>query len=67
MSVTRRHWLLLVTGVALAVAAYVAFVLGSGAAEAHTTGAFHWHLEWDTCWRLYTPTGAKTAILWCYG
>ena len=39
---TRRHWLLLVAVVALGVAAYVAFILGAGAAEAHHGGGFYW-------------------------
>ena len=66
MSVTQRHWLLLVTVVALGVAAYVAFILGSGAAEAHATGSFHWYWEWDNCYRLHTPSGAITTIVKCF-
>ena len=67
MSVTRDHWLLLVTLVALGVAAYVAFLLGSGAAEAHYTGGYHWHHEWDTCWRLYYPSGGPSPVIQCWG
>jgi Co/Zn/Cd efflux system component len=66
MSVTQRHWLLLVTVLALGVAAYVAFILGSGAAEAHTTGSYHWH-QWNDAWgcayrTLYYPSGGSTGI-----
>ena len=62
----RSHWLLLVTVVALAVAAYVAFVLGSGAAEAHPSTGFHWHsgaYPWGEWWRcLYNAAGQWTGI-----
>ena len=49
---TRRHWLLLVAVVAMGVAAYVAFILGSGAAEAHHGGGFYWEgwRNWNGQW-----------------
>ena len=47
MSVARNHWLLLVTVVALGVAAYFAFGLGS--AEAGHGSGFYWQgwHNWD--------------------
>ena len=64
MSVARNHWLLLVTVVALGVAAYFAFGLGS--AEAGRSPVFHWHYwndAWGCVWKdLYYPSGAFTGV-----
>lgn len=60
-----KSWVLVLSAMALAVVG--AFLLGMGIAEAHTTGAFHWHWT-ETGWSnatacLWSPSGQ---ILYCY-
>ncbi len=62
----KRHWLLLVAGTALAVAALAAYAPG---VSAHTTGYWHYdgyRIGTQWCTFLTSPKGNQT-LMWCQG